>query len=101
MAYQLQLKVLWFNKLLGLGIDQIGLKQRYCITQYYFWPKTKVWEQLRYELESKTWLNQQERLKILTLATEIINAWPKIKNEEDLKHLQSRFSEVLFINLKD
>ena len=50
---ELQLKVLWLKNVLGLAIDQKVTKHRYPVTQYYFWPRTEAWDQLKLELDSR------------------------------------------------
>jgi len=49
-AQQLKLKVLWLKNVLCLAIDQTVIKQSYPLTQYYFWPRTEAWDQLKLEL---------------------------------------------------
>jgi 30S ribosomal protein 3 len=88
---QLQLKVVWLKDFLGLAIDNVILDQSYSLTPYYFWPKTEALEQLKLELDSKLWLTQEEKVRILTIAGEVINYW---FSNRDLKPVKKNFTAV-------
>jgi 30S ribosomal protein 3 len=98
-THQLKLTVLWSKNSLGLAIDQTVLKQSYFLTQYYFWPKTEAWEQLKLELASKSWIPESEKIKILNLVAEIMNYWRESRNRESLETLIKTFSNVNFVEL--
>ena len=66
-AQKLKLKVLWLKNVLGLAIDQTVIKQSYPLTQYYFWPRTEAWDQLKLELDSKPWLSDKEKISTLIM----------------------------------
>ena len=101
MAHQLKLRVLWFRDFLGLGINQVTLEQQYPITSYYFWPRTEAWEQLKSELDSKTWLSKTEKVEILNLTTDIINHWRQYRNTENSQNVEKDFFEADFLDLQN
>ena len=96
---QLKVKVLWLKNVLGLSIDHIVAKQAYPLTQYYFWPRTEAWDQLKLELDSKPWLSEKEKIIILNIATDIINHWRTNRITERVENLSTKFSEATFVEL--
>ena len=98
-SQQLKLKVLWLKNVLGLAIDQTVIKQSYPLTQYYFWPRTEAWDQLKLELDSKPWLSEKEKIIILNLATDIITHWRTNRNTDAVNKITNTFSEAAFVNL--
>ncbi len=100
MAYQLKLKVLWVKDILGLGVDQLTIKQQYPLTLYYFWPRTEAWEQLKSELDSKSWLSKKEKIEILNLAADVMNHWRKYRNMDNIENVKNKFFEAIFIDIK-
>jgi len=74
-ATRLKLKVIYQTATLGFSIDQTFLQTSYPLTRYYFWPKTNAWDQIQMELDSKLWLENGDKIKMLNLVTEIMNAW--------------------------
>ena len=71
----LELQVLWLNDALGLAINQKTKEKTLPITSYYFWPVSEAWEQIQFELDSKPWINKEDRLKLLNLSVEVMNLW--------------------------
>jgi 30S ribosomal protein 3 len=96
---QLKLKVLWLKNVLGLAIDQKLSKQSYPLTQYYFWPRTEAWDQLKLELDSKPWLSEKEKIIILNLTTDVITHWRKHRNTETADSIAKNFGEAVFVDL--
>ena len=96
---ELKLKVLWLKNVLGLAIDQTVIKQSYPLTQYYFWPRTEAWAQLKLELDSKPWLSEKEKIIILNLATDIITHWRTNRNTDAVNKIANTFSEAAFVDL--
>jgi 30S ribosomal protein 3 len=94
---QLQLKVLWLKNSLGLSIDNKVLNQTYSLTQYYFWPKTEAWDQLKLELETKYWLSKLEKVRILNLTTEVMNQWRKSQSIDSFEAMATKFAGVNFV----
>ena len=99
MPQQLTLKVLWLKNVLGLAIDQTVIKQSYPLTQYYFWPRTEAWDQLKLELDSKPWLSEKEKIIILNLATDIITHWRTNRNTDAVNKIANTFNEAAFVDL--
>jgi len=97
---QLKLRVLWFKEFLGLAIDQEFGNQLYPLTEYYMWPKTEAWEQLKLELDSRPWLTKEKKVQVLNLTTEIMNYWSKQRNVSSPEQCAFYFDRVNFINLK-
>ena len=98
-AQKLKLKVLWLKNVLGLAIDQKVIKQSYPLTQYYFWPRTEAWDQLKLELDSKPWLSEKEKISTLNLATDIISHWRTNRNTDAVQKVANNFSEAVFVDL--
>tara|TARA_B100000475_G_C14919880_1_gene282744 strand:+ start:456 stop:770 length:315 start_codon:yes stop_codon:yes gene_type:complete len=96
---QLKVKVLWLKNVLGLSIDHIVAKQAYPLTQYYFWPRTEAWDQLKLELDSKPWLSEKEKIIILNLTTDIITHWRNYRNTEEVEDTAKKFSAAVFVDL--
>ena len=84
---KIKLKVLWLKNLLGVAIDQrttVGVSP---FTSYYFWPKTDAWEQLKLELDSKSWIKPEEKISILNTVTEIIEDYSQNRNSKKPKQV--------------
>ena len=96
---QLKLKVAWFRNFLGLAIDQVGPDQQYSLTPYYFWPKTEAWEQLKLELDSKLWLTEYEKIKILKTTGDVMNYWLSYRNKKAVPNLKKEFPDIEILNL--
>jgi len=98
---KLKLKAAWFKNILGLAVDQVTINQTYSLTPYYFWPRTEALEQLKLELDSKTWLTQEEIIKILETAGEVMNYWLSYRNTTTINRLKKDFQEVDVIMLNE
>tara|TARA_Y100000746_G_scaffold148273_1_gene126876 strand:- start:211 stop:525 length:315 start_codon:yes stop_codon:yes gene_type:complete len=98
--FELKLKVFLFKNVLGLAIDQVNLNQKYPLTNYYFWPKTEAWEQLKLELDSKLWLTKKEKEQILQTTGDVMKYWLSYRNTKTVENLKEEFKEidVLLIN---
>ena len=97
--YQLKLKIAWFKNFLGLAIDQVNLDQRYSLTPYYFWPKTEAWEQLKLELDSKSWLTQKEKVNILKIASNVMEYWLSHRNTRTAQDLLEDFEGLEIVTV--
>jgi len=95
----LELKILWAKIFLGLSIDQVSTRHNLPITNYYFWPKTEAWEQLKIELGLKPWVEEKEKIKILNLAAEVMNFWRANRNIETVETVITRFSDANFVKI--
>ena len=99
--FQLKLKVSWFENFLGLAIDQVYSNRSYSLTPYYFWPRTEALELLKLELDSKLWLTQEEKIKILKTTGDVMNYWLSYRNAKTSKNLQEDFLEVEVLTFND
>ena len=98
MAMKLKLKVLWLPNLLGFALDWEGMQSSFPATQYYFWPRTEAWDQLKLELDSKFLVTEEEKIKILNFITEIMNFWLENKQATQKKIYSSG---VEFVEIQD
>ena len=98
MAMKLKLKVLWLPNLLGFALDWEGMQSSFPATQYYFWPRTEAWDQLKLELDSKFLVTEEEKIKILNFITEIMNFWLENKQATQQKNYSSG---VEFVEIQD
>jgi len=90
------LKFLWLEKSIAVALDQqIGFNTS-PITEYFFWPRKDAWEELKTELETKLWIDQNEAIVILNQTTEVINYWQE-ETTRDLNKAREKFPECLFI----
>jgi 30S ribosomal protein 3 len=96
---KLKLKVAWFKNVLGIAIDQASLHQQYSLTPYYFWPRTEAWEQLKLELDTKLWLNPEEKISILKTAGEIMKYWLSYRNVKTVENFKQKFENMEIVVL--
>jgi 30S ribosomal protein 3 len=71
----LNIQVLLLDNSLGFAINQTTAKTKVALTPFYFWPISDARQQIKLELESKSWLKESERFKILNLVIETMNRW--------------------------
>ena len=83
-ASHFKLNFLWMDRNVAVSVDQVlpsgGTTP---VTEYYFWPRTDAWEELRQSLDGKSWINQADRVLLLNRTTEVINFW---QDEDDHGH---------------
>jgi len=99
-SFHLQLKIVWFKNFLGLAIEQVNLNQQYSLTPYYFWPKTEAWEQLKLELDSKLWLTQDEKIRILKVTSNVMEYWLMYRDKKTMKEIHEDLSEFKIFTLQ-
>ena len=97
---RLRLKVAWFKNFLGLAIGQVNTSQHHFLNTYYFWTKTEAWEQLKLELNSKTWLTQEEKIRTLKITRDVMEYWLSYRNTGTIENFKEDFqnSEILIVN---
>jgi 30S ribosomal protein 3 len=80
----LNIQVLLLDNSLGFAINQTTAKTKMALTPYYFWPISDAWQQIKLELDSKPWLKESERFKILNAVTETMNRWEKSQSSNSI-----------------
>jgi 30S ribosomal protein 3 len=75
MAPRFKLNILWLENELGIAIDQIQAGEQIPLTDYFFWPKSDTWDQIRQELETKPWILTKEKAQLLNATATIMNEW--------------------------
>ena len=92
-------RLVWGENSIGIAIDEIFLTTPSLITNYYYWPQTDAWEQIRLDLETKIWIPKDEQRKILNTITENLNSWKKNTNPKELYLNENLSYEIEFVGL--
>ena len=77
---KLNLQVLWLDDSLGLAVNQQTSGGIFPLTPYYFWPISEAWEQIKFELDSKPWITEEERVNLLNSVVKVMNEWQQYRN---------------------
>ena len=78
MESKFKLNILWLDTKLGVAIDQVQGTEKIPLTNYFFWPKSNIWEQIKNDLDSKPWVLADEKDEILNSVAVIMNQWQKV-----------------------
>jgi len=70
-----KLNILWLKNKLGIAIDQIQSGKKIPLTNYFFWPESDAWEQIRNELDGKPWILNEEKAELLNATAVTMNKW--------------------------
>lgn len=89
-------KILWLENNIAIAIDHVVGKSFSPLTSYFFWPRNDAWDQLKNDLESKPWISENEKVKLLNQATEIINFWQEKGKNKSILQAQERFPDFIF-----
>jgi len=95
MSFPIELKLVWQEQFLGLSLNQIIDNHSIPITSYFIWPKTDAWEQLKFELDSKPWLQEAEKVMVLNNITRLMNQWREKRSISQLTDIEMRFSATI------
>lgn len=90
------LKVVWLDKDVAIAVDYVISKGTSPLTPYYFWPRSDAWQELKDELDKKTWINETEKIELLNQATEVINFWQEQGRVTSMKQAQGKFPHIVF-----
>nr|YP_010700396.1 putative ribosomal protein PSRP-3/Ycf65 [Phacus arnoldii]WCH63564.1 putative ribosomal protein PSRP-3/Ycf65 [Phacus arnoldii] len=94
------LKFLWLEKSIAVGLDQ-RIGEKTCpLTEYFFWPRSDSWEDMRIDLSLKPWISQNDSILILNQITEVINYWQEkseSSRKKDLQKVKEKFPDCIFI----
>jgi 30S ribosomal protein 3 len=75
-----RLKLILSEDAIGIAVDKNYSNTFRPVTGYYFWPVSNAWEQLKIDLDSKIWINSEEKISILNMVSDILNNWQDCLN---------------------
>lgn len=96
---QLNLKFLWLEKSIAVALDQRISDRSTPLTEFFFWPQTDAWEEVKSFLEKSTWVDQNDSVVLLNQLTEVINEWQEKSDaaKVDFVTLRNKFPNSIFI----
>lgn len=90
------LSFLWLEKNIAVSVDQVvGHNHRSPLTEYFFWPRSDAWEDLKAALEAKPWIDEREKVLMLNRCTEVINFWQD-ENKHSINEARTKFADCKF-----
>jgi len=96
---KLKLNVFYAENFLGLSIDRVNGSYTLPVTSYYLWPRTNAWEQIKLELDSKPWIDNTEKVKILNDTVEIMDYWRENNSTQNIALIKTKFPNLNCINV--
>jgi 30S ribosomal protein 3 len=98
-GFRFQLKIIWLENSLALSINQIINLTSIPLTSYKIWPRNNSSEQLKIKLDSKPWLDSNERIRLLNKVTEISQAWENSRDQKTSAGLPKLYEDLIFIEV--
>jgi hypothetical protein len=86
----LGLQFIYLNDKLGFAVNYRNVKGVFPISSYYFWPISKAWEQLQFELNLQTWISSKEQTQLLNVIVELMDDWQRLKDISNRKQLMEK-----------
>lgn len=97
---QFRLKFIWFGtRGIAVALNQNLLGKVLPVTEYFFWPRSDAWDEMRICLKSKSWISANDLVFILNQLTEVINFWQD-RNDiqpENFVQVKQQFPECDFV----
>ncbi|GMH36889.1 hypothetical protein BSKO_04762 [Bryopsis sp. KO-2023] len=91
------LNFLWLDRNVAVAVDHhFGSGMRSPLTEYFFWPRTDAWEELKASLETKPWISERDKVLLLNKTTEVINFWQDETTKHTLSEAQEAFEDCVF-----
>lgn len=88
------LKIIWTKSDLAIAVEKLYKTTTIPLTTFFFWPREDGWKLLEKELDSKPWINQDDKIQILNMYTNIINIWIK-NDDEKLSRLDKKKYKII------
>lgn len=98
------LKFLWLDKTIAVSLDQKVGNKTIPLTEYYFWPTSDAWEEIKVFLEGETWILPNVSFLILNQITEVFNIWGEWSkdpsNNTYLTEVKHKFPDCFFVGIE-
>jgi 30S ribosomal protein 3 len=94
------LKFIWFgNKGIAVALNQVYSNKVLPITEYFFWPRSDAWDEMRLCLKSKSWISSNDLVSILNQLTEVINFWQEknVLQSDNFSQIKESFPDCEFV----
>lgn len=92
-------KIIWSKTDIGIAIDELQTgKHAIPLTTFYFWLREDGWNLLKFELDSKPWMNEKSKVAILNGYTILIQYWLKHSNKNF--NLKNPCLDEISLNIK-